>query len=147
MWLESGLGYRRDYADSSASLSPLPRGGVRLTHELWPRKSLYLAAAYDGAVTVDAGGWFGFAPKATDLYGFNAAMGAGVSYVGGAWGATLSAAVRYELLPDVDLQLVYTHRPIFFPELSQAFDVSLGVGFDLAAPEPLAEPTPPQRAP
>ena len=125
LWFESGLGYR----PSDEGLLPHLRIGFRGIQPLTDTAAIYAVFAFDGDLTLDMGGWYSFLPGADDLFGFRSYAGTGLSYVAGSFGVALSAALSYELSPETSLILVYTHRPLFFPELSQAFDVSLGVSF------------------
>ena len=86
-------------------------------------------ASSDGDLLLDVGAWYSFLPGADDVFGFRSYAGTGLSYVAGSFGVALSAALSYELSTQTSLVVVYTHRPLFFPEISQAFDVSLGVAF------------------
>ena len=129
LWLEAGLGYRLGPDEDGLLL--YPRVGLRGIQPLTDTAALYAAVAYDGNVTVDVGGWYSFLPGAEDLFGFRSYAGTGLSYVAGSFGIALSAALSYELSTQTALVIVYTHRPLFFPELTQAFDLSLGVSFTL----------------
>ena len=129
LWLESGLGYR----PSTEGLLPHLRIGFRGIQPLTDTTAVYAAFTVDGDLTLDMGGWFSFLSGEDDVFGFRSYAGTGLSYVAGSFGVALSAALSYELSADTALILVYTHRPLFFPERGQAFDVSLGVSF--RAPE------------
>ena len=130
VWLESGLGYRPGIEED---LVPHLRIGFRGIQPLTDTAAIYAAFAVDGDLTLDMGGWFSFLPGPDDVFGFRSYAGTGLSFVAGSFGIALSAALSYELSADTALILVYTHRPLFFPERGQAFDVSLGVSFQ--APE------------
>ena len=125
VWLESGLAYR----PGNDALTPHLRVGLRGLQPLTDTVGLYGAFAVDGDLTLDLGGWYSFLPGADDVFGFRSYAGTGLSYVAGSFGIALSAALSYELSTQTSLVVVYTHRPLFFPEISQAFDVSLGVAF------------------
>ncbi len=125
LWFESGLGYR----PSDEGLLPHLRIGFRGIQPLTDTAALYAAFALDGDLTLDMGGWYSFLPGADDLFGFRSYAGTGLSYAAGSFGVALSAALSYELSTETSVILVYTHRPLFFPELGQAFDVSVGVSF------------------
>lgn len=107
------------------------RFGVRGVQPLSETTGIYAAFGLRNNVTLDLGGWFSFLPGPDDLFGFRSFAGAGLSYAEGSLGLAFSAAVTYEVSSSAALALVYTHRPLFVPELGQAFDVSLGVRFDL----------------
>ena len=126
LWFESGLGYR---PGPEGELVPHLRIGFRGIQPLTDTAAIYAAFAVDGDLTLDMGGWYSFLLGADDLFGFRSYAGTGLSYVAGSFGVALSAALSYELSPETSLIIVYTHRPLFFPELGQAFDVSLGVSF------------------
>ncbi len=130
LWLESGLGYR---PGTEEALVPHLRIGFRGIQPLTDTAAVYAAFAVDGDLTLDMGGWFSFLPGEGDVFGFRSYAGTGLSFVAGSFGIALSAALSYELSADTSLILVYTHRPLFFPERGQSFDVSLGVSFQ--APE------------
>ena len=125
VWLESGLAYR----PGEDALTPHLRVGLRGLQPLTDTISLYGAFAVDGDLTLDLGAWYSFLPGADDAFGFRSYAGTGLSYVAGSFGVALSAALSYELSTRTSLVVVYTHRPLFFPDVSQAFDVSLGVAF------------------
>lgn len=125
LWFESGLGYR----PSTEGLLPHLRVGFRGVQPLTDTAGIYAAFAVDGDLTLDMGGWYSFLPGEDDLFGFRSYAGTGLSYVAGSFGIALSAALGYELSPETSVIIVYTHRPLLFPELAQAFDVSFGVSF------------------
>lgn len=125
VWLESGLAYR----PGEDGLTPRVRVGLRGLQPLTDTLGLYGAFAVDGDLMLDLGAWYSFLPGADDVFGFRSYAGTGLSYVAGSFGVALSAALSYELSIQTSLVVVYTHRPLFFPEVSQAFDVSLGVAF------------------
>ncbi len=122
LWFESGLAYRFGDGD----LVPHLRVGFRGVQPLSDTVALYGAFAIDGDLILDLGGWYSFLPDGDDLFGFRSYAGTGLSYVAGSFGLALSAAVTYDLSPQTALLLVYTHRPLFLPELGQAFDLSVG---------------------
>ncbi len=136
-WLETGLGYK----PGEGGLEARPRVGVRGIQPLTDTVALYAALGVDTnlsfavgndlAFVLDVGGWYSFLPGADDLFGFRSYAGTGLSYVSGSFGLALSAALSYELSTQTAVVAVYTHRPLFFPELTQAFDLSFGVSFTL----------------
>jgi hypothetical protein len=125
LWFEAGAVYRSD--DAAGTLVPRLRVGVRGVQPLNETTAVYAAFALDGDLLLDLGGWYSFLPGADDLFGVRSYAGTGLSYVAGSFGASLSAALSYELSTQTSLLLVYTHRPLFLPALGQAFDVSFGV--------------------
>ena len=133
VWLEGGLGY--DENEQTGDYDFLFKGGVRGTFPLseFPLNSsgLYAAAALRGGLLLDVGGWFTFLPEASELYGFESHLGTGLTYAAGSFGVALSAGVSYDITQGLALSLVYTHRPLFLPELRQAFDLSAGLRIDL----------------
>ena len=133
MWVEGGLSYDEDKVTNTYDLSF--KGGVRGTYPLidapLSSSGLYAAAAWGGGVLVDAGGWFTFLPEDNELYGFEAHLGAGLTYAVDSFGVALSAGVSYDLTQGIALSFVYTHRPLLLPELKQAFDLSAGVRIDV----------------
>ena len=133
VWLEGGLGYSEN--EQTGNYDLLFKGGVRGTYPLleFPSNSsgLYAAAALRGGLLLDAGGWFTFLPEASELYGFESHLGTGLTYAAGSFGVALSAGVSYDITQGIALSLVYTHRPLFLPELRQAFDLSAGLRIDL----------------
>ena len=133
LWLEGGLGYDENKGTNTYDFSP--KGGVRGTYPLLDaplsRSGLYAAAAWRDGVLVDAGGWFTFLPEESALYGFEAHLGTGLTYVEGSFGVALSAGLSYDITQGLALSFIYTHRPLLLPELKQAFDLSAGVKIDL----------------
>jgi hypothetical protein len=127
IWLEAGLGYiQEDVIVYSEAL----KLGLRSTRpftdaEFGPES--FIALAWREGLIIDLGGWFPFLPGATDPFGLRAYAGTGLSFVRGEFGLALSIAFSYELERDVALAFVYTHRPIVYPRLAQAFDGSLGL--------------------
>ena len=85
---------------------------------------------------VDTGAWFTLPLNIQDVEGFTSYIGTGVSIAALAandmrFGIAVSGAITYDLNDSIALALVYTHRPLFTPRLSQGFDVSIGIGFDV----------------
>lgn len=133
VWLEGGLGYDENKETNTYDLSF--KGGLRGTYPLTDaplsRSGLYAAAAWRDGILLDAGGWFTFLPEASELYGFEAHLGAGLTYAVDSFGVALSTGLSYDLTQGLALSFVYTHRPLLLPELKQAFDLSAGVKIDL----------------
>ncbi len=133
VWLEGGLGYDENKETNTYDLSF--KGGVRGTYPLTgaplSRSGLYAAAAWRDGILLDAGGWFTFLPEESELYGLEAHLGAGLTYAVDSFGVALSAGLSYDLTQGLALSFVYTHRPLFLPELKQAFDLSAGVKINL----------------
>ncbi|CAN5859914.1 hypothetical protein BH24DEI2_BH24DEI2_23580 [soil metagenome] len=127
LWLETGLAYRETPPDGyAAGLKVGLRGVLDLTDTV----GLYVAPYYLQGFGVDGGVWFSFPVGLNDVQGMTSYLGAGLTLVHGDFGFALSGAVGFELSRDLELVLVYTHRPIILPRLSQTFDVSLGLKVD-----------------
>ena len=135
VWLEGGLGYDENKETPVAPYDLSFKGGLRGTYPLidapLSRSGLYAAAAWRNGILVDAGGWFTFLPEEDALYGFEAHLGAGLTYAVDSFGVALSAGLSYDITQGIALSFIYTHRPLVLPELSQAFDLSAGVKIDL----------------
>lgn len=128
LWLETGLAYRETEPQSYASGFKV---GLRGVFDLNDTVGLYVAPYYLAGFGVDGGAWFTFPVGLNDVIGFTSYLGAGLTLVNGDFGLALSGALGYELSQSTELVLVYTHRPILLPRLSQTFDVSLGLKIDL----------------
>lgn len=128
LWLEAGLAYDETETEGYETLA---RVGVRGVQPLGETAGIYAAFSLRRSLLLDLGGWFSFLPDEDDLFGFRSYAGTGLTYAGGAFGVALSAALTYELSPQTALALVYTHRPLFLPELAQDFDISVGVQVNL----------------
>ncbi len=126
VWFDVGVGYDERTSGSYAARFML---GTRVVYPLDDVTGLYGALAFRRGIVLDAGGWFAFQPNPEDPFGFRSYAGAGLGVSGGDVGAALSLALTYDLSEDVGLGVVYTHRPLILPRLSQAFDVSLTVRF------------------
>ena len=128
VWLETGFAYRDT---ATQSLSPGFKFGLRGVFDLTDTVGLYVAPYYLGGFGVDGGVWFSFPVGLNDVEGLTSYLGTGLTVVNGNFGLALSGALGYELSQTTEIVLVYTHRPLFLPRLSQAFDVSLGLKIDL----------------
>lgn len=124
LWLETGLSYQ---GTESGTFNALPRFGIRGTFPLDDTAGLFVAAGLRGGLVLDAGAWFSFSPGLQDPAGFQSYAGAGLTFTAGRFGLALSAALSYTLQEDLELFLMYTHRPLLLPQVSQAFDISAGV--------------------
>jgi hypothetical protein len=135
IWVETGLGYLEQLPESNArpdqSYDPSFKVGARVVVPVSNTVGLYLAPYLQSGFNVDAGTWFTLPLTIQDVEGFRSYLGTGLTLTGGRFGFALSGALSYDLSNDVALALVYTHRPLLTPRLSQAFDVSLGIKFDL----------------
>ncbi|MEM6431151.1 MAG: hypothetical protein AAF708_18080 [Deinococcota bacterium] len=136
LWLESGLAYRET---ETGSYEPLLKLGLRGFLSLSEPLSLYAALAWRDGLVADAGVWYAFDPNLQDPFGFQTYGGAGLTFVSGdsasgnedSFGLALSVAASYAIDETFGLAITYTHRPLLLPELSQAFDVSLGITLSL----------------
>ncbi|MEM7737333.1 MAG: hypothetical protein AAF267_16245 [Deinococcota bacterium] len=132
VWLESGLAYREN---ATGSYEPLFKVGLRGFFPLSEPLSLYGALAWRDGLVADAGVWYAFDPNLQDPFGFQTYGGAGLTFVSGnsaagsedSFGIALSVAASYAIDETFGVAITYTHRPLLLPELSQAFDISLGI--------------------
>ena len=129
IWLESGLGYIEIKEEDRFRIDF--KFGVRGVYPINDQLGVYAAFGVQQDVSADAGVWLEFPRSAGDVQNLRADAGVGVTFIDNRYGLALTGALRYELSQSLDLALVYTHRPLFFPDLSQAFDVSLGLRVDL----------------
>jgi hypothetical protein len=138
IWIETGLGYLEQLPENPDS-NERPdqtydsgfKFGARFVLPVSNTMGLYLAPYLQSGFSVDAGAWFTLPLTIQDVEGFRSYIGTGLTVTGGRFGFALSGALSYDLSSDVALALVYTHRPLLTPQLSQAFDVSVGLRFDL----------------
>jgi hypothetical protein len=128
IWLETGLSYQ---GTETGTYDASPKFGIRGTFPLGDTAGLFVAAGIRGGLVLDAGGWFTFPAGVQDPTGFQSYAGAGLSYTAGRFGLAVSAALSYELEQDLELFIMYTHRPLLLPRISQAFDISAGVKLTL----------------
>ena len=131
--LEAGLGYveNRDAAAQQAqAYDANVKVGVRVTTPLSRTVGIYVHPFLLDGFGVDAGAWFNFPVTPDDVPGLRSYLGAGLTVVRTGTGVALSAGLGYEIARNTEVVVVYTHRPLLLPELSQVFDVSLGVKFD-----------------
>jgi opacity protein-like surface antigen len=134
LWIETGLGYLEQLPSEGRAQQVYGSNfkiGARAVFPVSERVGLYLAPYLQGGFNVDAGAWFTLPLTIQDVEGFRSYVGTGLTITGGRFGFALSAALSYDLSNDVALALVYTHRPLLTPKLSQAFDISVGLRFDL----------------
>lgn len=128
MWFQTGLAYRET---TTSEYDAGARFGVMGTFPLGRIPGLYAAAAIDRWLVVDVGGWFTLPTGLDDPFGVQTYLGTGFTVVAGRVGIALSGAISYEFEPNLSVFLLYTHRPLLLPELSQAFDLSAGLKIDL----------------
>jgi hypothetical protein len=134
LWIETGLGYLEQLPEEGRAQQVYDSGlkfGARFVLPVSDVTGLYLAPFLQNGFNVDAGAWFTLPLTIQDVEGFRSYLGTGLTLTGGRLGLALSAALSYDFSNDVALTLVYTHRPLLTPRLSQAFDVSVGLKFDL----------------
>jgi hypothetical protein len=138
LWLEAGLGYLEQLPDNDERPNQTYdsgfKFGARFVVPVSNTVGLYLAPYLQNGFNVDAGAWFTLPLTIQDVEGFRSYVGTGLTLTGrdpSRFGFALSAALSYDLSNDVALAVVYTHRPLLAPRLSQAFDVSVGLRFDL----------------
>lgn len=126
LWLESGLSYVETAPQQyEAGVS----FGVRGLLPLGETANLFLHPFWRSGLGLDAGVLARFPVDLEDPEGFRAYLGGGLSLIRGRFGLALVAAISYELSPQTELALVYSHRPLLTPELAQAFDISLAYVF------------------
>jgi hypothetical protein len=137
LWIETGLGYLEQLPPPESNVRPDQeydsgfKFGARFVVPVSDVTGLYLAPFLQNGFNVDAGVWFTLPLTIQDVEGVRSYVGTGLTLTGGRFGLALSGALSYDLSNDVALALVYTHRPLFTPRLSQAFDISVGLRFDL----------------
>ena len=122
--LEGGLAYRETPSDTFESGFKV---GARVVLPAAGPVGLYVHPFLFDGFGVDLGAWYGFPTGLADLAGFHAYVGAGLSLIDGSFGVALNGALGYDVASNLELVLVYTHRPLLYLEVSQAFDVSLGL--------------------
>jgi hypothetical protein len=135
LWIEAGAGWLEQLPGNGERANQVYdsgiKFGVRAVFPVAERAGIYVAPAYSRGFTVDAGAWFTLPLTIEDVEGFTSYLGTGLSLTNGRFGFALSGALSYDLSNDVALALIYTHRPLLTPQLSQGFDISVGLKFDL----------------
>jgi hypothetical protein len=138
LWIETGLGWLEQLpSNGGRGEQEYDSGfkiGARVVFPLSDRAGIYVAPYLQQGFNIDAGAWFTLPLTIQDVEGFRSYVGTGLTLTGRdplRFGLALSGALSYDLSNDVALALVYTHRPLFTPRLSQAFDISVGLRFDL----------------
>jgi hypothetical protein len=125
--IETGLGY----LEQGEYLNYLKLGG-KLALPVADKVDIYIAPYWLGGFNIDAGAWFALPLTIQDIEGFRSYVGTGLSLTRGRFGFALSAGISYDIADNSALTLTYTHRPLITPGLSQAFDLSVGIKFELA---------------
>lgn len=139
VWFELGWGYDETSALEFASGAKI---GVRGVYPLNRSLGVYLSPyvitglgvpeEWNGlAAGVDGGVWYDFRTTPQDLEGFHSYAGVGLSVIKAQFGAVISGAFSYDVGRDLELALIFNYRPLILPDLSQAFDISLGLRYDL----------------
>lgn len=139
VWFEVGWAYDETAELEFASGAKL---GVRGVYPLNNSLGLYLSPyivtglgvpeRWSGlAAGVDAGIWYDFRARPQDLEGFRSYAGVGLTLIKAQFGAVISGAFSYEINRNTELALIFNYRPLIIPDFSQAFDVSLGIRYDL----------------
>lgn len=138
LWIETGLGYleKLEGAQEQKGKQNYDSGfkfGARVVFPVSDRAGIYVAPFVQGGFNfnIDAGAWFTLPLNIQDVEGFTSYLGTGLTVTDGRFGLALSGALSYNLSNDVALALIYTHRPLLTPRLSQAFDISVGLKFEL----------------
>jgi hypothetical protein len=138
LWVEVGGGWLEQLSDNGEQASQIYDGGIkfgaRAVLPVAERAGLYVAPYYLRGLNVDAGAWFTLPLDIQDVEGFSSYLGAGLAFTTAEqfrFGFALSGALSYDLSDDIALALIYTHRPLLTPQLSQGFDVSVGLKVDL----------------
>jgi hypothetical protein len=126
--IETGLGY---IEQGNSQYLDYFKFGARAMIPVSESASLYVAPYWMGRFNVDTGVWFRLPLTIEDLEGFRSYVGTGLSLTQARFGFALSAAISYDLSDQTALILTYTHRPLLSPGFSQAFDLSVGVSFEL----------------
>jgi len=135
VWFEVGWAYDETAELEFASGAKLGvRGVYPLNRSLGLYLSPYLITGLGGPDLVggvDAGIWYDFRSTPQDLEGFRGYAGVGLSIIRAQFGAVISGAFSYEVARNTELALIFNYRPLIIPDFSQAFDISLGVRYDL----------------
>lgn len=124
--LESGLGYIEESSNQYRNTFKI---GARVLLPVSESSQLYINPYWLGGFGLDAGAWFRLPLTIQDLEGFHSYVGGGLSLTQARFGFALNAAISYDFSDQAALVLIYTHRPLVTPQLSQVFDLSLGINF------------------
>ena len=127
LWLETGIGYHQQNDDYPANF----KAGVRITYPITETLSIFIAPSIQQGLTIDAGTWFSFEAGSDDIPRLQSHLGTGLTFSNGNIGLALSGALSYQANDNLELAIIYTHRPLVLPELSQAFDLSLALKINL----------------
>ncbi len=126
--VETGLGYIEQVNSQYLDYFKI---GAKAMFPVSENVDLYVAPYWMGGFNIDAGAWFRLPITIEDLEGFRSYVGTGLSVTQARFGFALSAAVSYDLSDQTALMLTYTHRPLISPSFKQAFDISVGINFEL----------------
>jgi opacity protein-like surface antigen len=134
LWIETGFGYVEQLPSEGRAQQVYDSGfkvGARVVFPVSDRAGIYVSPYLLRGFNVDAGAWFTLPLNIQDVEGFTSYLGTGLTITNARFGFALSGALSYDLSNDVALTLVYTHRPLLTPKLSQAFDLAVGLRFEL----------------
>jgi hypothetical protein len=135
LWVELGGGWLEILPGNGEQANQTYDGGLKFgARAVFPvadKVGIYLAPSYSVGFNVDAGAWFTLPLDIQDVEGFTSYIGTGLTLASGRFGFALSGALSYDLSDDIALALVYTHRPLLTPQLSQGFDIAVGLKFEL----------------
>lgn len=139
LWVETGVGWLERLPDNAQDRPQQVydssfKVGARVIFPVSDIAGIYVAPYWQGGFNVDTGAWFTLPLTIQDIEGFTSYIGTGLAVTTTErfrFGFALSGALSYDLSNDVALTLIYTHRPLLTPRLSQAFDISVGLKFDL----------------
>jgi hypothetical protein len=131
LWIETGVGWLERLPEAQQEYDPGFKIGARVVFPVAERVGIYLAPSLQRGFSLDAGAWFTLPLNIQDVEGFTSYLGTGLTLTNARFGLALSGALSYDLSNDVALTLAYTHRPLLSPQLSQGFDIAVGVKVDL----------------
>ncbi len=126
--VETGLGFIENIVTGKASqeYSADIKLGLRGTAPIDNNLDIFFAPYYFHGFGIDSGLWFNFPVSLEDEIDFDSYAGIGLSYLDNRIGMNLVLAISYEVSKNNQITLTYTHRPLFTPVLSQAFDIAIG---------------------
>jgi len=125
---ETGLGFIENIVSGKASqeYSTDIKLGLRGALAIDQNMDFFIAPYYAKGFGLDTGILFNFPVSLEDEIDFDSYAGLGLSYIDNRIGMNLIISVSYEVAKDNQITLTYTHRPLFTPVLTQAFDIALG---------------------
>ncbi len=131
LWIETGVGWLEQLPEAQQDYDPGFKIGARVVFPVAERLGIYLAPSLQRGFSLDAGAWFTLPLTIQDVEGFTSYIGTGLTLTNARFGFALSGALSYDLSNDVALTFAYTHRPLLSPQLSQGFDIAVGVKLEL----------------